>query len=372
MKAFTWALAIITLATSAIPAATSVDEVLAKYDKNHDGVLDASELAAMLRDTAEKKFDAMDLNKDGVVTKAEMDAAAQQDAKEQIIESGNGETIDRPNLKVFLASTDPEFAAAQNKDWFSKNLPNLTVQQSFSSEQGKALPAKLSYTYDRVKSTSFYNFDGAIGYTIDASDQLLISPAFEAHTTDQKSATATDTLTGKILFEYFDPAFYVTFASAYDSDSRANLGIAGTELDISPSWNWVPGLGKAYPLGKSAGISWRPYLVTQYGHVLDDGGLAFLAADRDFVRLGGRIESSLYLGQDASFVLTASYTNLNELTGLRSSYDYFELNTVYYLDSLKRFSIGASYKNGDQSPKFQKQDIFNVWLGIKLGPVAAK
>jgi EF hand domain-containing protein len=50
-------------------------KMLAKYDTNHDGVLDANERAAMRTDRAAKQFAKMDTNGDGQISLAEFQAA---------------------------------------------------------------------------------------------------------------------------------------------------------------------------------------------------------------------------------------------------------------------------------------------------------
>lgn len=52
-------------------------EMLAKYDLNKDGKLDENERAQMKKDKIAARFDAMDTNKDGVISRAEFEAAAE-------------------------------------------------------------------------------------------------------------------------------------------------------------------------------------------------------------------------------------------------------------------------------------------------------
>lgn len=51
-------------------------QMLAKYDTNKDGKLDANERAVMKQEIADKRFAKLDANGDGVISKAEFEAGA--------------------------------------------------------------------------------------------------------------------------------------------------------------------------------------------------------------------------------------------------------------------------------------------------------
>jgi hypothetical protein len=52
--------------------------MLAKYDLNHNGKLDPEERKLMIDDRAEKRFEKLDTNGDGVISKEEFKAGAEK------------------------------------------------------------------------------------------------------------------------------------------------------------------------------------------------------------------------------------------------------------------------------------------------------
>jgi hypothetical protein len=361
---------LLVLQAARVMSATSVDEVIAEFDRNKNGSLEATELAEYLKAGEDKEFDRRDLNQNGTISKEEWDTSRQKKAESDALSYGrntpDGPLMEQGAVREYLLDNDREFKEESEADWVSRNLPGLRIRQSMSSPQQQDLPARLSFTWDGEKSDSFYSFDGAIGYSYDAFDDWAVGGFFEAHTTDASGPSSRDTLSARLLIESYTENYFFQFTPKYDFDSKAETSAIGADLVFSPSPSSIPGLGSSIQLVRGINWRWRPLGLVEFGHIIDDGGIRNLAAEDNYLRVGGRFETSFWFGESLNTVLTGAYVGLAEMTGLEESYHYLEVNLVHYMDRLKRLSLGLTYRNGEQTPKFIQEDSLLLWVGLKF------
>ena len=73
-----------------------------------------------------------------------------------------------------------------------------------------------------------------------------------------------------------------------------------------------------------------------------------------------------FLSITESFSVTLSYKVVQELNSMKDTHTYFEIAPQLALDKHKHFSLGFTYKNGEDSSKFTDMESLYIWLGIKL------
>ena len=90
-------------------ASAAISYFIAKYDKNHNGVIDADEKDAIRKDYAAnpdgplKKFDK---NRDGKLDDEELAAIKLPDAKQKTVKSGKAGTPDKADMAVKADTTN--------------------------------------------------------------------------------------------------------------------------------------------------------------------------------------------------------------------------------------------------------------------------
>ena len=100
-----------------------------------------------------------------------------------------------------------------------------------------------------------------------------------------------------------------------------------------------------------------------------------------FFRMGPKVEVALRPKTDISapflgpindvikhdmLELFGNFTYLWEPDGTLGATDYFETGIRFALDKSQQVVLEASYRNGQQAPKFVDVEIFQVGIGVKL------
>ena len=159
---------------------------------------------------------------------------------------------------------------------------------------------------------------------------------------------------------------YFLLAPVFETDKKAKAQTFRGDFlysltPTSPRW----ALGQRRALGKFIGFYWRPYAGFELGNVLDDGGNPEIKREHQFSRFLGKANAQLWFFDRLQ--LSADYEARQDLEGHQGLRDYWEVNTVLYVNpNDQRFSIGVTYKNGRTTPSFTRIDSFNTWIGLKF------
>lgn len=309
---------------------------------------------------------------------------------------GAGRVRPRADAKPkMIASTDVDDAAGPapakpttySFDAFVDELAkNISLRQSFLSDDGESEPAKFSWTKAKG-SDSFYTADLAVLLKpafLEGSRKLgngdyglgwNIRPTFEAHVATEQDnqqnslsyRLPVNLTLGPVAPELIRKSVvtlhFLTISPVFETDRLQNTETFGADLFYSLN---VPDLavGVKKKLFGPVKVLWRPYIGIEGGHVFDDGGNAALKDTKEYVRFSAKVHGEIWW--TGHFVLTADYYFRNDLDGDRNAHSYVEVSPTIYLDPDKHISAGATYKRGKTTPQFTNVDSINLWLGAKF------
>lgn len=357
------------------------EDLLNKYNSEGDASRMTKEEAYQWKreeHPAVKQFKAMDANGDGTVTTAELHDFVRMESDElvesegHIADAGQPAYLDQASIHNHLKETNKAYQKALETDWLKDTFgDNLRVRKSVTVAQDLAEPAKFSWNYDGNTDTSFFIFDGAIGYHFEPPNaNFFLVPSVEAHIASKPGAER-DSISFRLpgeLYVQSPPNSWIEqnvfiLEPYYEMDRHNDVRTANARLLYSPT---IPEIG----IGNSSlslfgrPIQWRPFAGLEYGHVVEAGGVPSLTAEAHFGRALANVNAAWFLAPQ--WTLNASYALVHELTGLHDSHHYWEVSSVWYLDPLQRAALGVTYKNGEASPKFNSIDLLTLWFGFKF------
>ena len=250
----------------------------------------------------------------------------------------------------------------------------IAVQKSFLGNDDDALPARFTWG-NSSGSGEYYSLDFALQYT--GSQGILqrgpwqIAPTFEAHTSTEEGEVQ-DSLSFRVpATAFFDAPnegqHVLTVSPVWETDREQKSETVGG--DFFYTFNDSDKIGNVNDVkigGKKVGdLSYRvrPWLGFEGGSYLDDGGIPEVLGIDDYFRIVPKLQFSLFLNQQLE--LTAEYLYRTDLVN-DMSYHFFEGTVAYYLDADERYSIGATYKNGNTTPQFTDVDSIEAWFGLKF------
>lgn len=136
---------------------------------------------------------------------------------------------------------------------------------------------------------------------------------------------------------------------------------------------------------------WRPFIGLEVGRYDDGNELLVPAAPDDYTRFFTRIHAELDLGERLAMV--ADYNWRRDLRSPDRDYHYSEISLVLGLDGYRQvqeldgagrpvvdektrvlsrptltphFSVGVTWKRGEDAPTFKDVDLLTAWIGMKF------
>jgi hypothetical protein len=356
------------------------------------------------------EFCKIDNNEDGVITLDEYKAF--QESQKTV---NSTETEGAKKISNDTTDSDAD-GLSQLKKYISIQQSYLNGDSLFGSgsellSSGSADPATLTYTFNSGEDTFkldaaviFKAYDGnfnnkLIKKLVDAQKNgttyesikndlgsitgLTIAPVIEAHISSSDRATDnslqfqvpfvlrfTDArpIAQTLLKPGQDPEIPFLFAQhfigspKFTTDRDFRTKVIGFDLLYTPTIPSV-GMGASIPFGKFE-FRWRPLVGFEFEHILDNPDNLFSLPVDNFARATGRLR--LQLAYNKSFVLSSDYIFRFNLTNGNKIHQYLDLSAIYYLDKNQIVSIGASYKVGENSPRFEYNEEVSLFLGFKF------
>lgn len=364
--------------------------VIKKYDLNHDGVLDQSELAAYLSNQNRK----YDLNGDGTVTPEEITKYydPQKRAAKLIKERNLGQPLDAAALQDEMKLDPPE-----DKSLLTQMSEYVQLQKSFLTSDDKAKdPARLSWTWSRHDSS--YGFDGALSlskkvgempflgspslFGVEYNMTPVIQPTVEAHVANVNADSPDSVAFGmpiRLLASSSESntnrpwltGFQLALVPVFETDSRFDVKTFTVNPIFSPtivppdssSFSWLAtGIDRELFWGVT--YRWRPFFGAELGRVIDDGGVAGLQETKTITRLLGRVYGELQITEQ--FLISGEFVARQQLDSEGHTFLYGEISPQITLDPKKHVAVGATLKSGKRPPKFVDEHAANLWVGLKF------
>lgn len=278
---------------------------------------------------------------------------------------------------------------------------HVQIRGSYLNEKGSKDPAKFGLT-KAENVPLYYNVDAAVTYISEnitpgwelggSPMSTTIEPFFEAHVsnnpkqsqnsltygvptvfrlTSAKSENIADAFSDKQTQPtkafVSDQAIYVMplYQTNQEQETRAML----VSAVYTPT---IPRLYEGVALqlfNDNLQFNWRPYGGFEFGSYFPDAEGDSDGIARTYFKVGA--ELTLF----ERFALTAFYINRINMTGEgQSTYNYFELSAILLLDrvlaskagQINHFSVGVTWKRGEDAPDFQDINVLNGWLGVQF------
>jgi hypothetical protein len=333
--------------------------IFAKYDVNHNGILDAAEIAAIHADARKS-----------------VTAGAAGARRDEIIDDIGG----RPGIPL-VELARPEAAKEKNEDqrWFIRRDKTDISVASRPIVTPDANGARVSFQYDGLTRQQTWTADGVVSYIL-AKDtiseayqiQAAIVPWAEFHT--KFTNTGGGKNSGKLGFgtdaEFElaglpgDTVHYLTLGASYQTDrfTRASIFDAAAKwqpfndnLKLGAWWTIVPGLQ----------FNWAMSLDATYRAVENSGSYALAASDYFWV--GGWAKGFLRYNLDdkRNIVLTVQYDRRRELQKGRDA-GLWQTELQYPLDAAGMTSVSIQYKRGREWSTLENFDLVTAGFNFKL------
>ena len=358
------------------------------------------------------EFDEVDVNHDGVISREEWNAWKKKTSPVEPVEKKVPETAQsnvREEKRFDLVKwIEQNFEIRES--FFGPRSPSPpNTASEFSALSGSIAsiassdPARLSWTKPS-NGSAFYQVDAAVLWRPDflsSGTQLaghpiawFVEPSFEAHVSSEPGSAQNQlSYRSPLTLEYFPggneviagmdnpnavPArHFVTvhtfiISPTYQSDQDNNTRLFEGEIFYTPT---IPSLaaGIRQPLFGLTKVQfrWRPYIGFELGDYLDENGSTGATSKSAISRFVFRSAAELSLAD--RFSVTGSYVSRVELNEGGTSFNYGEVSGLMFLDPTlptngepPHFSIGITYKRGNDAPDFANVNSVNAWLGIQF------
>lgn len=376
------------------PVPESPEALFAKYDTDHNGYLNLSELTRYVIDSNEvyAKDAFKKLYTDDQKYRAAVDAAALEEAKKigrYGINDHGDVIVTLINFKAYLFDKGK---AKKEKVDFLKTLTNgalsdeelhisktLTVNQTVNG--GTVEPARFAWTHPTT-GNSVFTIDAALSYSLTLSSfqfgnvgpgEFFLQPAVEAHTSTDPKAQQ-DSISARVPLQLvvvpgkdgLIASHYLVISPVYETDHVKNTETYGGDVFYSPT---IPDLyiGSLRPIGGLPSwvtFGWRPYIGMEGAAATQPASTSGYRLPSEFVRFAFKLHGDLCFSNRLD--LAVDFAHRTFVAGDDVSFEYFEISPVYYLDTDQHFSVGVTYKNGYTTPQFTKVDSISAWIGIKF------
>jgi hypothetical protein len=356
------------------------------------------------------EFDEIDTNHDGVISREEWNAWNKK--------TSQAESVEKKAPAKTQASSHEDRSAGVIK-WIERNFE---IRQSFFGTGTSSLdtasefsglgesvvstassdPARVSWTKPS-NGSAFYQVDAAVLWRpslLSSGTQLpgnpiawFVEPTFEAHVSSQPGSAQNQlSYRSPITLDFYPdqneiagmdnpnavpPKRFISvhtfiISPTYQTDQDNNTRLIEGELFYTPT---IPSLaiGIRQPIfGLSkVQVRWRPYIGFELGDYLSENKSTGAASESNISRFVFRAAADLSLGD--RFSLSGSYVSRIELNEGGTSFNYGEVSGQMFLDPTlptngepPHFSIGITYKRGNDAPDFANVDSVNAWLGVRF------
>lgn len=288
-------------------------------------------------------------------------------------------------------------------DAFSASIAKyFSIHKSFLSgvDKDSTDPAKFNWSHPHG-SPSTYTIDLAVTlqkdyepHKLDLFTALgyrwtpLLNGIFEAHVSTIPK-TAQNQLLYQGLIEFlgvadtgFVQAHHLYIRPGYETDRQSNVRQKRLDVDYTPDlglfgWGQAQSIFQLFGNNPSADspskrwpitFYWRPIVGGEF-HSIDHGlqvlrtaTLPGLEEDYGFFRLSLKAEMNIA----DRLVLSSAWIHRTELYGGGGSHNYLELTALLTLDPDKHYSIGTTYKRGEDSPAFLDLNTITAFVGLQF------
>lgn len=373
-------------------------------------------LAAFSVAQADSDFDEIDSNpRDGVITASEWDAALAKPAKPKFPPA------------VAAAPSVPPSTAPENAEKSPGLIPwlerHVLIRKSFFNDKSINDPAKINWTKSKGED-AFYNLDLAILWKDFVASRRIAesktfevyfssTPFFETHISNQadthEEVRSQDALLWGVPFTFNflprDPPVSIADIEAGRVDPPKHF-VEGHSFSIIPQYRmdrlndirafevaaaYTPLTVPALNIGVSNQLfglawlqfRWRPFLGFEVGRYLDGNELVTPNEPEDYSRFFARVHAELEI--IGRLALVTDYTWRKDLRKPNQDHHYSEISLVVALDQDREvttldgagkvkeqetvpahFSVGITWKRGEDAPIFKDTDLFTAWLGTKF------
>ncbi len=328
----------------------------------------------------------LDKNKDGRITKDELDAE-EQEIRDQVAEM-------REEYREEGAVPVWEF----NRDYFLRSpfedtaygLPSaLMLRRTYDANSisdptplKKAEAALFSYTRDLDEGEDAWDIRGALMYPIQLGDDdwsgeagLAALRAMPSVTFDRRigGGQDVDTLIPRFSFEAtFKESLFdldvLRWTLSYATDFDLRSGVLAGELEWEPV-ELSLGIGVSRPI-----FNWplqyrlRPSLRMQYGDVLSAGDKPGLVKDDTFLRFGSNVRLDLFPIDPAfdRLAFVVEYRHSETVVGDSDSTGLFRAGASWRLDGDGHVTLKLTYRKGQLDLTTDDVEDINLSLGLKF------
>ena len=280
----------------------------------------------------------------------------------------------------------------------------ITIHKSFLSGIDKDASAPGTFNWTKPKDAdATYSLDLAVSlqkdYTLYVWDWFnalgyrwtpFINGVFEAHVSTITSSTQDD-LQYQGLLEWlgraenpdnFVQAHHIYLRPMYETDRTKDVRDFRMNVDYTPdldifAWGETKSiataqLGDFHPfrmLPKTWTFYWRPIIGLELNSI--DSGLSVVSHDANLPNLANdygffRMQVQAQLNISNRLALTASWVSRMQLYGGCEDHNYVELSALCTLDPDEHYSVGVTYKRGEDSPKFEDLNVLSGFVGIQF------
>ena len=242
----------------------------------------------------------------------------------------------------------------------------------------KAKPATFSYTHDFIKHDDQWSAHGAIfkDFAVKGAPLLGDFTFLPSVTLDKVTSSDPTKAVDSLVFRadavkslpqlgsvYND----LRFGGLYATDVNFRSSQGGGELEWEPFQNhWGLGAYRGFVTDGHVLYRLRAYIHSEAGDVFDAGRNPNLKANNGFVRVGPYAQVDLTSTWVPGLSLTATWEDYEALTGNTISTRLFSAGISYAIDPKEHFTIEAKYKNGRQPLTAERQESFELDIGVKF------
>ena len=312
-------------------------------------------------------------------------------AKHNIVEEA-AKPEEQPKDDALSASVAKYFSI--HKSFLSGVDKDSTDPAKFNWSQAKGSPSSytldLAITLQKDYQPHLLDLFTALGYRWTP----LLNGIFEAHVSTIPK-TAQNQLLYQGLVEFlgvadsdnsFVQAHHLYIRPGYETDKHSDLRQERLDIDYTPDlrlfgWGQAQSLSDLFgnnqsqsgatPATKKWPVTfyWRPIVGAEF-HSVDSGlqvvtrsaALPGLENDYGFFRFSLKAEVKIV----DRVTLSSSWIHRTELYGGGGSHNYLELAALLTLDPDKHYSVGASYKRGEDSPAFADLNVVSAFVGFQF------
>lgn len=347
--------------------------VLAKYDKNIDGVLSQNEVESLnntfLNDTVRDDiFDAEEILGDRIGF-AVASSSSPSPAQDQ-------NPCHTSNNAILLRSA-----------YFAQSIFGTLPKQDADSLKS-VTPATFSFSRDNLTDTDVFTLSGAVSFVghsvfkncntqaIGALKERAYSAGvvFDRSSSSNPEDEELDSLVLNLNADYFFQDLPI-FSSHYLTGSAALISDFGFDSAVlSTSINWQPShpkaaIGVAHLIGDLPfSIRWQPRLKLDFQSILDSGDKQELLDKKDSLFLSPSISAQLFLESDifADTFIDLNYQHMEDLLNSEKSFDFFEASLNIPLDISNHFLFQARYREGNLPSSRQDVDDYLLGIGVRF------